>query len=532
MASKIPVRRGRTAGAENENARPASFIGRSKAIFTTGASKASGSLTAGPSAAVGSSSTSVAATVDKERTEDAIASGKRKRQALRELNALRNRGVKGKDKEARMIAGIPKKPAATAVREPLRATVAPPDVATAPARAPVFVPPPDAAHHRRSSSGRSLIPVFQRQTAEDGGENRVFKRPRTSSPILEDAQAETEVAAQLGAYTDDEDEPEADPDGDLWDDLDAADFDDPMMVSEYVSEIQVYLKEVEWTTMPNPLYMDAQPKLSWEMRALLNEWLIQVHTRFRLTAETLFLCANLIDRFLSTRTISTSKLQLVGLACLFVAAKYEETIAPAAENYIVVSDSTYTVADLLQAEQHILRALEWNLSYPSPVNYLRRISKVDDYDPQARTLAKYLAEISLVEWRLVAAPPSLVAAAAMWLAKLALGEEVWTPNLAHYSTYAESALVPVANHMLDYVLQSIRHESFYKKYATKKSIKVSVYVRQWALARWRENTHVDLVAELGNVKNEIRAEKKLKALRRARMGGVLEEEEEDDDDNE
>jgi predicted GIY-YIG superfamily endonuclease len=57
-------------------------------------------------------------------------------------------------------------------------------------------------------------------------------------------------------------------------------------------------------------------------------------------------------------------------------------------------------------------------------------------------------------------------------------------------------------------------------------------MRQWALARWRENTHVDLVAELGNVKNEIRAEKQLKALRRARMGGVLEEEEEDDDDNE
>ena len=53
--------------------------------------------------------------------------------------------------------------------------------------------------------------------------------------------------------------------------------------------------------MPNPNYMDDQPKLTWEMRGVLNDWLIQVHARFRLNPETLFLCTNLIDRFLSTR---------------------------------------------------------------------------------------------------------------------------------------------------------------------------------------------------------------------------------------
>ena len=40
-------------------------------------------------------------------------------------------------------------------------------------------------------------------------------------------------------------EAEADPDGDNWDDLDAEDADDPLMVSEYVVEIFEYLKEVE-----------------------------------------------------------------------------------------------------------------------------------------------------------------------------------------------------------------------------------------------------------------------------------------------
>lgn len=52
-----------------------------------------------------------------------------------------------------------------------------------------------------------------------------------------------------------------------------------------------------------------------------------------------------------------------------------------------------------------------------------------------------------------------------------------TPNLAHYSSYPESALVPTANLMLNYVLKPIRHESFHKKYAGKRYFKVS-----WALS--------------------------------------------------
>jgi G2/mitotic-specific cyclin 1/2 len=66
-----------------------------------------------------------------------------------------------------------------------------------------------------------------------------------------------------------------------------------------------------------------------------------------------------------------------------------------------------------------------------------------------------------IEHRLVGVPPSLLAATTMWLARLALGEEDWTPTLAHYAMDVESALAPVASHMLRYILQPVRHESFY-----------------------------------------------------------------------
>lgn len=48
-------------------------------------------------------------------------------------------------------------------------------------------------------------------------------------------------------------------------------------------------------------------------------------------------------------------------------------------------------------------------------------------------------------------------------------------NLAHYSSYAESALIPTANLMINYILKPIRHEAFHKKYAHKKYNKVSLF---------------------------------------------------------
>jgi len=44
------------------------------------------------------------------------------------------------------------------------------------------------------------------------------------------------------------------------------------------------------------------------MRAILVDWLIEVHYKFKLLPETLFLTVNLIDRFLEKEVINRTKL--------------------------------------------------------------------------------------------------------------------------------------------------------------------------------------------------------------------------------
>lgn len=75
-------------------------------------------------------------------------------------------------------------------------------------------------------------------------------------------------------------------------------------------------------------YMDSQPEINERMRAILIDWLIQVHYKFELSHETLYLTINIIDRFLSLKTISRKELQLVGMASMLIASKYEEIWAP------------------------------------------------------------------------------------------------------------------------------------------------------------------------------------------------------------
>ena len=70
------------------------------------------------------------------------------------------------------------------------------------------------------------------------------------------------------------------------------------------------------------------------MRASLIGWLIKAHDRINLLLETLFLCINYINRFLSNNTVDLKRLDLLGGVSLLLAAKYEEIDHPTMEDII------------------------------------------------------------------------------------------------------------------------------------------------------------------------------------------------------
>jgi len=282
-----------------------------------------------------------------------------------------------------------------------------------------------AKKQRNASTGSSKsIPEEDSQTSENVAPSKI--KATVTVEIQKLVHAPVEASKQDGIA-----KPEiaSMPEDAVVPDLDQEDHDDPLMVSEYVGEIFEYLRQLELQTMANEDYMDSQHELEWKMRGILVDWLLEVHTRFRLLPETLFLAVNIIDRFLSTKIVQLDRLQLVGVTAMFIASKYEEVLSPHVQNFRHVADDGFTEDEILSAERFVLQALNYNLSYPNPMNFLRRISKADNYDIQTRTLGKYLLEISCLDHRFIPYPPSQIAAASMYLARLVLERGEWVSSL-------------------------------------------------------------------------------------------------------
>lgn len=252
--------------------------------------------------------------------------------------------------------------------------------------------------------------------------------------------------------------------------IDKNDFNDPQAVAEYVNPIYEYLMirekdRVDFT------YMINQKHITEKMRAILVDWLVEVHRMFKLLPETLYLSVAMIDRYLSMKQISQDMLQLVGITSMLIASKYEEIYAPECNDFVYISDGAYTKQQILNMEQTILNTLNFNITHPSALHFLRRYSKAGGSDYTLHTVCKYLIELVLIDVKFLKYLPSLLAAASVYLGRAITGKTpLWTSTLHHYSTYSESIVRECALEMNELLKKS--HSSslkaIRKKYSSPK----------------------------------------------------------------
>jgi len=236
------------------------------------------------------------------------------------------------------------------------------------------------------------------------------------------------------------------------DNIDKDDVENPQLVVEYVNEIYAYLRQLETIQDIREDYLNKSTGTTIlpKMRTVLVDWLIQVHSQFNLLQETLYLTVAILDRFLqdSACKIERKQLQLVGVAAMFIASKYEEMYAPEIGDFVYITDRAYTEPQIREMEMKILSTLSFDLGRPLPLHFLRRNSKAGNVDALTHTLAKYAMELTLVDYKMAHIKPSVVAAAALALSLKVLEDrnrtheeepkaigEMWNSTLVHYTTY-------------------------------------------------------------------------------------------------
>lgn len=184
-------------------------------------------------------------------------------------------------------------------------------------------------------------------------------------------------------------------------------------------------------------------------RRMTVDWMIDCCSKLKLFRNTLFLAVSILDRYLATvgPNIVGSSIQFAGMACLLIAAKFDE---PSEDTW--VSDFSGMLgldmhSDLTETERKILKALKFDIWFPTPKLFLDRYEMMNNVSPFSTDwgmLTMYLMEMCLYEEVFSPIVPSLLTAACIYVSRFTLSLPAWTDQIRECTGHSEAETKKVA----------------------------------------------------------------------------------------
>ena len=190
-----------------------------------------------------------------------------------------------------------------------------------------------------------------------------------------------------------------------------------LYVGDYLEEIYFnFLEEQKYSnSKPQMGYMDKQSEINEKMRAILIDWIIEIHFHFNLRQETLFMTVSIIDSFLSIHFISRSKFQLLGITSLLIACKSQEIYYPHLSKFVLATGDAYTKEDIMKMENEILKILSFNIIYPTSNDFYNILSKLYNFDRKQYFLGQFFLENALIDYQMIKYSPNIIAASCIYI---------------------------------------------------------------------------------------------------------------------
>jgi hypothetical protein len=194
----------------------------------------------------------------------------------------------------------------------------------------------------------------------------------------------------------------------------------------YEDDIYGNLAQVEVYHAPRSDYLDStQPHISAALRATVIDWMHLVGDELRLHPATVLLAVHVMDRFLSIVAISSEKLQLIAMAAILIAGKYEEVRAPTVHALLFLAENVFPRDTLIRVEPIILSSLEFAVSVPSALDFLHYFASrgTAAVEGLGLRIAEFLVELSSQQPLYFQHRPSAIAATALCIARYILATQ-------------------------------------------------------------------------------------------------------------
>lgn len=249
--------------------------------------------------------------------------------------------------------------------------------------------------------------------------------------------------------------------------------------------INEHLLTLQTSTVAQSELMDQQPELEWRMRPYLIDFIVEIHSQFRLRPEVLYLAVNIVDRYVSRRVVYKKHYQLVGCAALWIAAKFEDykEKVPGVRDFYDFCCGAYEQSAFVQMEGHILTTVNWVIGHPTAESWLRTYTMSPDSDLsedlRVQHIARFLMEFTLFDRTFINVRPSLIAWASLSLARFICGKRArevpsYLPNGQHATVFVTEEIDKLLSQRIDNLSDILS-----RKYSPVHYMRASVHVREF-----------------------------------------------------
>ena len=201
----------------------------------------------------------------------------------------------------------------------------------------------------------------------------------------------------------------------------------PQFVYEYISDIIQYYSQNESVNVinysnENIFKLQNIDYFNAKKRKSILEYLFYYNYRWKLNNDSMYLTANIMDRYINKVKINKNEYELIGLASFLIASKYEDIYSPDANAISIIFSFKYNPQQILEQEKQILISLDFSLLYNSSHKYLNLIYHISETNNEnVIYFSELLLELSLTDLNLLKYSQKKRALAAILFSKKIFG---------------------------------------------------------------------------------------------------------------
>lgn len=151
-------------------------------------------------------------------------------------------------------------------------------------------------------------------------------------------------------------------------------------------------------------------------RAILIDWLINVHLYLKLSDECLFLTIRIIDQFLGNiKNFEKKNLELLGICSLFISSKFFESIHIKIEDLLTLCENAYSKNEIISFERYLYSQINYEIEQDSIINLFDMLCLIFNFNLIEYNLGKFFLELTLLDIQFYEYQRTVIALAATYL---------------------------------------------------------------------------------------------------------------------